>query len=87
MEQVLGSHGAFALGLLGLCGGIIGLKAGLWAVVLLYIICAVGVISLWFWENWGWSKFSVRGTPGAVIVSRSVLPARKGIGKNGPANI
>lgn len=87
MEQVLGGHGAFTLGLLALCGGILGLKAGLWAVALLYAICAVGVIMLWFWENWEWLKISVRGTPGAVMISRQVLPARKGIGENGPANI
>lgn len=51
MEQVLNSHGAFVLGLLALCGGIAGLKVGLWAVVLLSTVCAVGVTALGSWES------------------------------------
>lgn len=87
MEQVLGSHGAFTLGLFALCGGIIGLKAGLWAVVLLSVVCMVGVSALWLWENWQWLRMTQRITPGALLSLRPILSTGKGTHKNGAANL
>ncbi|MGH7966490.1 MAG: hypothetical protein ACRERD_32470, partial [Candidatus Binatia bacterium] len=80
-------HGAFALGLLALCGGILGLKAGLWALVLLSSVCTIGVMTLWFWENRGWLEVIQRGEHGVMVPVSPVLPVKEGVSSNGTANI
>lgn len=82
MEQVLNSHGAFVLGLFAFYGGIAGLKVGLWAVVLLSTVGAVGIAALGSWES--------HTLLGAVQKEERVammVMVRKGAGRDGTANL
>ena len=87
MEQVLGGYGAFTLGLLTLCGGIIGLQAGMWAVALLSVICTVGIVILWLWENWQGLIITQRETSGMTTLISSGLSPEKGTRKHGTGNL
>ncbi len=54
MEHILNSHGAFAFMLLGLCGGVAGIKAGLWAFGIVCLVSMPGLFALALWEQRCW---------------------------------
>jgi hypothetical protein len=54
MEQIFNSHGAFGFMLLGLCGGLAGFKAGLWAFGILSLVSMSGLLVLALREQRQW---------------------------------
>jgi hypothetical protein len=54
MEQIFNSHGAFGFMLLGLCGGMAGFKAGLWAFGILSLVSMSGLLVLALREQRQW---------------------------------
>ena len=85
MEQVLNSHGVFALGLLALCGGMGGLKVGLWAVALLSSLCAVGVLALWLGESRALLRVAGREEPAAMTSVLTIFG--KEVSRDGTAKL
>ena len=61
MEQLLNSYGAFGFMVLGLCGGVAGFKAGLWAFGILSVVSMSGVLVLALREQRQWIMRTYHG--------------------------
>jgi hypothetical protein len=75
MEHVVSSHGAFAFMLLGLCGGVAGFKAGLWAFGMLCLVSTIGLLILALWEQRSWFLRLQQRRHAMTTPLPSVLPA------------
>ena len=77
MEQIWNSHGAFGFMLLGLCGGVAGFKAGLWAFGILGLVSVSGVLVLALREQRQWFMGTQHGLYATTPSLSSVLSGPK----------
>ena len=77
MEHIFNSHGAFGFMLLGLCGGVTGFKAGLWALGILGLVSMSGVLVLALREQRQWFVRTQHGLYATTPSLRSVLSVPK----------